>query len=195
VRRPHNPIMQPEVVIRLSALRKTGPYRPELPHTSDFEMWMRLAARYDVGRVNGAYQGFKREHPASMSRTVNAGLLRDITGRARAVDSFFADCSPLLADARRMSDRAHRALAREALGHALSAYARGAADTEPVGEYAALARDLCRDAGTMAEWRLVSQLRRAQRAGPAMSVRLRAREALRDAQSRLLWRRWKWSGT
>jgi hypothetical protein len=193
-RRPHNPIMQPEVVIRLSALRAAGPYRAELPHTSDFEMWLRLAARSDVGRINGACQGFKREHPASMSRTVNAGLLRDVTERARAVDSFLADCSPLLPDARQMSDRAHRALAREALGHAVSAYARGTAGTEPVGDYAALARDLWPEAVTMREWQLVSRLRSGQKAGLARAARLRAREAMRDVQSRLLWRRWERSG-
>ncbi len=194
-RRPHNPIMQPEVVIRLSALRKAGPYRDELPHTSDFEMWLRLAARYDVGRINGAYQGFKREHAASMSRTVNAGLLKDITERARAVDSFLADSSPLLPDPGQTSEQAHRALAREALEHAISAYARGTADSEPVGGYVALARSVWPEAARLPDWRLVSRLRPGERPALARSAQLRGREAIRDIKNRLLWRRWKWTGT
>jgi hypothetical protein len=187
--------MQPEVVIRLSALRNAGPYREELPHTSDFEMWLRLAARCDVGRINGAYQGFKREHPASMSRTVNAGLLRDITERARAVDSFLADSSALLPDARQTSDRAHRALAREALEHAISAHARGTAGTEPVDGYVALARSVWPEASRLPDWRLVSRLRAREQPARARSAQLRGREAIRDIKNRLLWKRWKWTGT
>ena len=194
-RRPHNPIMQPEAVIRLSALRRAGIYHPELPHTSDFEMWMRLAARGDVGRVNGAYQGVKREHPASMSRTVNAGLLTDITERARAVDSFLDECAPLLPGAAAMAGRAHRAIAREALGHAVSAYARGAPDTEPVDGYVALARSIWPDAEGLRDWRLVQRLRYQDKATLTAHPQLRAREVLRDLGSRAQWRRWKWSGT
>jgi hypothetical protein len=194
-RRPHNPIMQPEVVIRMSALREAGIYHEELPHTSDFEMWLRLAARYDVGRINGAYQGFKREHAASMSRTVNAGLLTDVTERVRAVDSFLAECSSLLPDARPMSERAHRALAREALGHAVSAFARGAADAEPVDGYVALARSVWPDADRLRDWRLVQRLRGQGKAGLTQVPQLRAHETLRDLKYRLQWRRWKWSGT
>jgi glycosyltransferase involved in cell wall biosynthesis len=194
-RRPHNPIMQPEAVIRLSALRTAGAYREELPHTSDFEMWMRLAARFDVGRVNGAYQGVKREHPASMSRTVNGGLLTDITERARAVDSFLDECFRFVPGADAMSDRAHRVLAREALGHAVSAYARGAADTEPVDGYIALARSIWPDADVLRDWRLVQRLRFEDKTALTRDPELRVREALRDLTNRLRWRRWKWSGT
>ena len=194
-RRPHNPIMQPEAVIRLSALRRAGLYHQELPHTSDFEMWMRMAARGDVGRVNGACQGIKREHPASMSRTVNAGLLTDITERARAVDSFLDECAPLLPGAAAMAGRAHRAIAREALGHAVSAYARGASDTEPVDRYVALARSIWPDADGLRDWRLVQRLRSEDKATLTANPQLRAREVLRDLRSRWQWRRWKWSGT
>jgi len=193
-RRPHNPIMQPEAVIRLSALRRAGIYHQELPHTSDFEMWMRLAARGDVGRVNGAYQGVKREHPASMSRTVNAGLLTDITERARAFDSFLDECAPLLPGATAIADRAHRAIAREALGHAVSAYARGASDTEPVDGYVALARSIWPDADSLRDWRLVQRLRGEDKGALTADQRLRAREALHDLANRVQWRRWKWSG-
>jgi glycosyltransferase involved in cell wall biosynthesis len=193
-KRATNCIFQPEAVIRVSALRKVGLYREELPHTSDFEMWMRLAAHYDVGRLNGAYQGFKRQHAASMSRTVNGGLLTDITERMRAIDSLFSECSAVLPDGRHMEDIAHRTLAREALGHAISAYARGVADQEPVNDYVALAKDVWRDTGKLRSWRVASRLRDSKQESLLLHSSLMVREAIRDLTGRLRWYRWKWSG-
>jgi glycosyltransferase involved in cell wall biosynthesis len=189
-----NCIMQPEAIIRLSALRETGPYREKLLHTSDFEMWMRLAARYDVGRLNGAYQGFKREHSTSMSRTVNGGLLFDITERVRAIDSLFSEYSAVLPDAKQMSDEAHHTLAREALGHVISAYARGVADQEPVEDYIALALSVWTNADRLRDWRVVSRLRGSKQIPLLLHPSLTVREALRDLKYRLRWYQWKWSG-
>jgi hypothetical protein len=52
-----NCISQPEAVIRSSVLREIGGYNARLPHTSDIEMWLRLSAAADVGRINGVDQG------------------------------------------------------------------------------------------------------------------------------------------
>jgi glycosyltransferase involved in cell wall biosynthesis len=83
-RRARNCIRQPEAVIRWSVLRNVGSYNPRLPHTSDLEMWLRLAAVSDVGRINRLDQGYYRMHPDSMHNTVNAGLLTDLVGRRDA---------------------------------------------------------------------------------------------------------------
>ena len=87
-----NCIRQPEVVIRTSTLRKVGVYNVALPHTSDLEMWLRLAAVSDVGHINRTVQGYYRVHPNSMMRTVNAGLLTDLIGRRDAFISAVIDC-------------------------------------------------------------------------------------------------------
>lgn len=190
-----NCILQPEAVIRLAALREVGPYREELPHTSDFEMWMRLATRYDVGRINGQYQGFYREHTASMSRTVNAGPLFDVSQRARAFDILIAECSTLLPDASGMSDIAHRALAREALDHAISLYSRRVTDQGSLDDYAALASGIWNKADRLREWRVVSRLSDAEKISHhERNPSLIARDVLRDFRYRLQWWRWRWSG-
>jgi hypothetical protein len=82
--RAHNCIRQPEAVIRVSVLKNAGQYNPKLRHTSDLEMWLRLAALSDVGRINGIEQGYYRIHPDSMQHTVNSGLLTDLIGRREA---------------------------------------------------------------------------------------------------------------
>ena len=77
-----------------------GGYDPALPHSGDLEMWLRAAAVADVGRVNGADQGYYRMHAASMQRTVFASPLADCEGRLRRVrhGARTAPTSPFTAD-------------------------------------------------------------------------------------------------
>jgi Glycosyl transferase family 2 len=190
-----NCIIQPEAAIRLSALRDVGPYREHLPHTYDMEMWMRLATRYDVGRINGAYQGFYRVHSASMSRTVNGGPLIDISQRARAFDSLVSECSSLVPDAGTMSDTAHRVIAREALRHAISLYTRRIADQGSLDDYATLALKIWNRADELPEWPLVERFRKMDEVSQRDSdPSLVAHEVLRRVRRRLQWWRWRWSG-
>jgi glycosyltransferase involved in cell wall biosynthesis len=195
IKRGTNCIRQPEAVIRLSALRQVGPYCANLPHTSDFEMWMRLATRYDVGRVNGAYQGYYREHSASMSHTVNGGLLTDVTERIRAIDSLLSEYSEFVPDVKRMRDIAHRTLAREALSHAISACAQGPVNQEEVDDYVTLALNTWHNADKLGAFRYIRRLGNLENINPSSHPSLRAHEVLRDVKYRLIWRRWRWSGT
>jgi hypothetical protein len=178
----------------MSALREAGLYRENLPHTSDFEMWMRLAVHHDVGRVNGPFQGFYREHASSMSRTVHGGVFTDVSERLRALDSVLSEYTAMLPDASRMSDVAHRAIAREALSHAISAFARGITEQEPVDDYMALASKTWHNADRLREWRVVSRLNSAEKITLPGRTSLTVGEALRNLRYRLLWRRWNWTG-
>jgi hypothetical protein len=193
-KRGNNCIRQPEVVIRSSAFREVGPYRKDLSHTHDFELWMRLAARYDVGRVNGVYQGYYREHPASLSRTINGGLLTDLWERARAFDSLFSECSSQFVDTMGMSDIAHRAIAREALGYAVSSYTNGMAQREPADELAALALKICPEADQFREWQIMSRLSEMKEVSRMRYPSLFVREMARNLRFRLLWWQWKLYG-
>ena len=56
-----------------------------LPHSGDFDMWLRTAARWDVGRVNGPVQAHYRVHDANMHLTSYAGWLTDLRGAAAHV--------------------------------------------------------------------------------------------------------------
>jgi hypothetical protein len=189
-----NCIKQPEVVMRTRALREAGPYNEDLPFTYDFEMWLRLAARWDVGRINGAHQGFYRVHDGSQTQSVYAGVLTDIRERRRAFESFFDDPACPLPDAPALRRIALRGLARESLGYAISAYARGAAGTEPIEEYGQLALAVHPGTRGLREWRA---LQKRLAAGPAASRQnpvFQARERVRELRFRLRWRRWRWSG-
>ena len=63
--RGRNSIWAPEVMVRTSLHREVGGYRPDLPHAADFELWMRLAQRGDVG-VLDADQAIYRLHDTNM---------------------------------------------------------------------------------------------------------------------------------
>lgn len=109
-RRAHNCIRQPEAVIRVSVLKNAGQYNPKLRHTSDLEMWLRLAAISDVGRINGKEQGYYRVHPDSMQHTVNSGLVTDLIGRR---DAFLSEAmTPWI---RNSSDEKSEEVVREEL--------------------------------------------------------------------------------
>lgn len=188
-----NCILQPEAAIRLSALREVGPYRESLPHTSDLEMWMRLASRYDVGRINGSYLGYYREHTASMSNTVNGGLLTDVSERARAFDSFLSECSELLLDATSMSAIGYRVLSREALRYAIPISAGRVIDQGQADDYVTLAFKLYDRIESLPEWRTLNRLSD-MKVGPARNLSLKVRDMVGDSKRRMRWWRWRWSG-
>ena len=52
------------VVVRTSVQKLAGYYRPELPHTDDFEMWMRLTRLGAVAKTE-AYQAILRLHESA----------------------------------------------------------------------------------------------------------------------------------
>jgi GT2 family glycosyltransferase len=52
------------VVVRTAVQKLAGYYRPELPHTDDFEMWMRLTRLGAVAKTE-AYQAILRLHEAA----------------------------------------------------------------------------------------------------------------------------------
>ena len=62
----HTPIQSPAAIVRNQVHREVGGYRPELPHSGDTELWLRLAARAPVG-VLDAEQAYRRWHIANMT--------------------------------------------------------------------------------------------------------------------------------
>jgi glycosyltransferase involved in cell wall biosynthesis len=103
-------------VVRTALAQKVGGYRPELPHSGDLEMWLRLAAHASVGMVT-AYQGVYRRHPENMSLGYMAnGCIPEFIQRQAALDWFFETSGHLLPDISQMRRRLYRSLARTALG-------------------------------------------------------------------------------
>lgn len=182
-----NLLRSPEAVMRTSVLREIGYFRPELPHTADFELWMRVATASDVGYVAGADQAYYRVHENNMHHSAFDIILTDVSHRLHAFDILFEERSGQLNDVYRMRSAAHRALAREALGHAISAYTRGVADQEPIEHYASFALRAWPDSRRFSEWRVLSGLRNEDDSGRRWNTSLITREATRNLRFSLRW--------
>jgi hypothetical protein len=138
-----------------------GPYDPACFHTSDLNMWLRIAAVSDVAYIRGTPQAIYRIHPGSMLRSQD-GPMVDLRERRAAFDAFFAACASQLEDAAELQAIAGRALARQALWRASRAIDRGLADGPdglPVDALVAFAHEVDRGAERLREWRGL-QLRR-----------------------------------
>jgi len=121
---PINHVGSSTAFVRTTVQRAAGYYNPELPHTSDFEMWLRIAAISDVVKTQ-AVQGIRRYHGANMSDFFFSVLTRDFTERLAAFDSFFATVGKALPHAEQLHGMARRRLAEEAYWGGLSRLLRG----------------------------------------------------------------------
>ena len=192
-RRATSIIYSPEAVVRADVQREVGGYRSDLPHTGDMEMWLRVAAVADIGRVNGADQAFRREHPASMMATTFAGELVDLEERRRAFDEFFNGPGHDIPGGGQAQAVAHQALARQALELACVLDGKGAAQS--VAELVAFARDVFPGFERLRVWRELEWRRRVASDGEAFAaLRRGVYDVKRDIEGRVRWRRWYWSG-
>jgi hypothetical protein len=164
----YNVISSPEVVVRRSVQRAIGGYRPELPHSGDLEMWLRVAAVSDIAYVRGVPQAFYRVHQASMFRTKYQTGLLDLQQRKAAFDSFFLHANGTIPDGRALQYLANRALAREALWDACRAYDHNRLEEGRVRELIKFAHSIYLDAISLPEY---AALCRRQRLGPVICNR------------------------
>ncbi len=193
-RRGRNFILSPEVVMRTAAIREIGGYNPRLPHSGDLEYWLRTAATWDVGRINGPTQAFYRVHGRNMHLTKFATMVVDLRHRLEAfqvldspaVAAHLVDGSALLA-------RARRAMAEESLKLAERELAqRGAAQT--AASLVEFAATLVGDArfGRRSAW-LQRKLQTAAD-GASPSGRQAMLELWRTQLDRVRWRLWALTG-
>jgi glycosyltransferase involved in cell wall biosynthesis len=147
----------PEVVVRTSVQHQVGDYNPDLHHTSDAEMWMRLAACSDVAFIR-ADQAFYRRHDQNMSLELGNRLVSLSQMRA-AFEGVLRQCGDMLPNAAELSAAVHKRLAREALWNATRAYDRGRTNRVPVDGLVAFAFDCWPGAARLGVFRGL-QLRR-----------------------------------
>lgn len=123
-RDPINPVATPTAIVRTSAQQAVGGYRPELTHSGDMEMWLRLATRGAVAYAP-VLQAIKRVHGRNMSVTASDNILRDYAQRAEAFRSFFQREGGELEDAAFLHRLARRRLAQRAFWTAMAQSGRG----------------------------------------------------------------------
>jgi GT2 family glycosyltransferase len=88
-RDPRNIVGAPTVLRRTAAQKQAGHFRPALPFTDDFEMWLRLATLGDVAKGD-VQQAIRRVHGLQASEPFRAVPVRDFVERVAALESFFA---------------------------------------------------------------------------------------------------------
>jgi glycosyltransferase involved in cell wall biosynthesis len=122
----HNMVPTPTAVIRVDLQKRVRGYRPELPHSGDLEMWLRLAAHGSVGFVP-VCQAVYRRHPRNMSLAYykKDGGMPDLLQRKAALDCFFETCQAVLPNAAEVRRRQLRALGCDAISWASIALNNG----------------------------------------------------------------------
>jgi glycosyltransferase involved in cell wall biosynthesis len=124
--RARNIVPSPTVVVRTSLQKKLGGYLSDLPHTSDMEMWLRLAAHGDVG-VIAADQAVYRWHSANMSNGYS--LEEDLLQRKAAIEHFLNSSAARLTSADDLRAWLTRQLALSAINCASAAFNEGATES------------------------------------------------------------------
>ena len=55
----YNPIAHPGAMLRRSAVNEVGPYDADYPRCQDYELWLRLAERYDLANLDEVLIGYR----------------------------------------------------------------------------------------------------------------------------------------
>lgn len=119
---PVNRIETATAVVRTSLQKRVGGYRPEIPHSGDMEMWLRLAAHGKVGFVP-AVQAFTRIHANNMHFSYKANRdMEDFRQRRLVFRTFFAGDGRDLDGRPALEAIAYRSLAEEMLWAAARAF-------------------------------------------------------------------------
>ncbi len=114
----------PSIVVRTSVQKRAGHYRPSLPHSDDYELWLRLAMHGTVAVLDCIQAGI-RTHDANRSTEVWAHHILHILNTADAAESFFYHEGRWLDGADALKRRARRGIAQRAYWSAVSHALRG----------------------------------------------------------------------
>lgn len=126
----------PALIIRTSALKKAGHYRQELPRTTDFELYLRLAMHGKVARTNRVL-GVRRIHREQLSHSQQEDRILDFIEHEKAFDLFFDREGGDLADAEELRALAHRRIGDYAYWYGMARLFRRSGDGRRVLGFAA----------------------------------------------------------
>jgi glycosyltransferase involved in cell wall biosynthesis len=194
-RRGSNVIFCPEVVMRTTVMRELTGYDPRLPHSADFHLWLRAAARASVGRVNGCDQAFYRIHGRNMHLEKYAAIDSDFVARRHTFDFFFAEDRDALPTWPVLQQQVKRSLASEALLHVRRSYSEPSLTADQRTTLLTLAEEILPQIRGGMLWRSCERWAARLESGRQLSAGQRARSALDILRTRVRWHRWYWYGT
>jgi hypothetical protein len=159
-RKGFNCISSPEVVVRTSVQTAAGHYDLACTHSSDLNMWLRIAAISDVAHIRGAAQAIYRVHSDSMSRS-DPSVVLSLQERRIAFHAAFDRVAATLPAASTLQRLSDRALARQALWRASRTIDRNlSAAPDTVNDLVGFALEAYPDARRLREWRGLAIRRR-----------------------------------
>lgn len=154
-----NFVLTPEALTRTSVLRAVGGFDTSVPVGADMLLWMRVAMRGSIGRINGSDQAYFRVHGENSHLSLSEGLLTDLKGRRDVLDLMLEIDPPRHQNPARLSASAHRAVALDAVRSACAAFDSG--DTKLGEGYAVYAIEAWPQIVETRRWKSV----RSRRAG------------------------------
>lgn len=163
-----NCVASPAVITRTTAQQQAGGYDADCLHTSDFEMWMRLALHGSVGFLADVDQAFCRGHGENMSVQYEerSGGVGDLRMRLIACTTLLAKADGRLPDADRLDRTVRRALAGEALLRVSRSWDKGTRNDDAQAQLVEFARETVGDLTTLPGWHT---LRLRERLGPRVT--------------------------
>lgn len=114
----------PSIVVRTSVQKRTGHYRPALPHSDDYEVWLRLAMHGPIAGLDCIQAGI-RSHDANRGTDLRTHPILHILHTADAAESFFHHEGRWLEGADTLRRLARRGIAQRAYWSAVSHALRG----------------------------------------------------------------------
>lgn len=169
------------VAVRTDVHKEAGGYRPGLPRTGDRELWLRLAAHGDVGRLRSCDQAYHRRHEDNMTGSQLTSGLDRFAQRRAAFDAFFDSCSERLDEPDQLRRLAAASLARWAVRTVCQALDEGRSDVDGSSVPAMLEQAAATwpygrlpEAGALG-WRLRLGPERCRRIGPLVTTAARPR--------------------
>lgn len=156
----HTPIQSPTAVVRTALHREIGNYLPELPHSGDTEIWLRMAAHADVCELD-ADQAFRRLHAHNMS--LDYAPLRRLEEQKKAFDVHFNAYRPVRPAIAALEPILNRTIAESAFWSGVRAFDDG--DVRLCDAFLACAAATWTDIGAWEPWR---RFRWKRRIGPTV---------------------------
>ncbi|KNY13570.1 glycosyl transferase [Shinella sp. SUS2] len=117
----------PSILVRTSVQQRTGHYRTSLPHSDDYEVWLRLAMHGSVAALDCVQAGI-RTHAANRSTDLWTHQSLHVLHTAAAAESFFHHEGRWLDGAEALRKRARRGIAQRAYWSAVSHALQGNAE-------------------------------------------------------------------
>jgi glycosyltransferase involved in cell wall biosynthesis len=197
-KRATNCIRQPEAMLRTSVLRRTDGHRHHLPATHDLNLWLRIAAISDVGRVNGADQGYYRVHSDSLLQSRYGSYYADLVERRKAFDDFFKSLASEAVGsnpAALLRNQTSRTLAKQSLSWACREIDRSEANDKVIGDYVSFALDVYPRTRDLPQWQALHRRLEGKAISKPGRLTSNAADIRRGLHDRLVWRRWRRFGT